>query len=94
MELDAYTDEPEFIALFDFLIGVGTGDNTYIDGLLEFGSQFVDAKLRQLRLVVFLEAGNIDQSCPPNEDRCLEKSVPKETNVWYLSKPRKQMGEV
>jgi hypothetical protein len=52
-ELHTAADEPDLPAIFDFLISNGVGKNTYIEGLLEWTSTFVDSKKRQLRFSAF-----------------------------------------
>jgi hypothetical protein len=63
-QLGVCVDEPDFIELYDFLISLGVGKNTFVEELLEFGMQFVDSKLRQLRYQAFAEANKVDARAP------------------------------
>ena len=92
-ELDTYVDEPEFIDLFNFLISVGVGKNTYIDGFLDFGSRFVDAKLRQLRLSAFSEAGKVDDRCPRTKIALLKRAYRKKPTNGYCPSPESRWGK-
>ena len=42
--LGTCADEPELVDLFDFLISLGVGKNTYVDEFFNFASAFVDSK--------------------------------------------------
>ena len=52
-QLQTAADDPDLLEVFDFLISTGVGHNSYVDHLLEFGSQFVNSKKRQLRFSAF-----------------------------------------
>ena len=92
-ELDTYVDEPDFIDLFDFLVGVGAGQNSYIDGLLDFGSRFVDAKIRRLRLGAFAEAGKIDVRCPRVKIAVLKRAYRKKPTSGFCPSPESKWGK-
>ena len=64
MELDMYVDLPGFIDLFDFVVNMGATKSIFIPQLLEFGSKFVDAKVRQLGLQAFAEVNKLDLQYP------------------------------
>ena len=93
-ELDTYVDEPDFMDLFDFLVGVGAGVNSYIEGLLDFGSRFVDAKLRRLRLGAFAEAGKIDDRCPRVKIAVLKRAYRKKQPRDFAQAPRVSGGSM
>ena len=57
-------DDPDLPEVFDFLISLGVGKNSYIDELLEFGSCFIDSKKRQLRFGAFAVARKICIEAP------------------------------
>ena len=63
-ELDMYVDQAEFIDLFDFVVSMGAGKNSFIKLILEFGSMFVDQKQRQLRLCAFAEVNKMPLETP------------------------------
>ena len=58
-ELDVFVDDPDFIALYDFVINPGCNVNTFIPGLLDWASKFVNSKQRKLRLAAFYEANKV-----------------------------------
>ena len=43
-ELDVAADVPDLALVFDFLISVGAGRNTFIDDFLTYAAKFVDSK--------------------------------------------------
>ena len=53
-EFDIFVDEPEFIELFEFVLNLGANKATHIPFVLEFGSNFIAPKKRQLRLQTFV----------------------------------------
>ena len=63
-ELDMYVDQAEFIDLFEFVVSMGAGKNSFIKLILEFGSMFVDQKQRQLRLCAFAEVNKMPLDTP------------------------------
>ena len=58
-ELDVFVDDPDFIELYDFVINLGCNVNTFIPGLLDWASKFVNSKQRKLRLAAFYEASKV-----------------------------------
>ena len=63
-ELDHYVDMPEFVDLFEFVVNMGAGKQSFIPMLLDFGSKFVDQKQRQLRLDAFAAANKLPLEVP------------------------------
>ena len=63
-ELDVFVDLPELVELFDFVINMGAGKETFVPQLLEFGSRFVDGKTRRLRLAAFAVANKMQNDFP------------------------------
>ena len=49
-ELHEYVDTDGFIDLFEFVVNMGANKSSFVAFLLDFGSQFVNAKQRQLSL--------------------------------------------
>jgi hypothetical protein len=49
-QLDYVVDEPEFIALFELVIGLGANSNSFIPDFMAFTNELVDQSKRQLRL--------------------------------------------
>jgi hypothetical protein len=50
LHLDTLVDEPEFVEMFDFVLGLGADKNTYLPGFLMYCSKFVSSKHRRLRI--------------------------------------------
>ena len=63
-ELDVAADDPDLALVFDFLISVGAGRNTFIDDFLTYAAKFVDSKKRQLRLQAFGRLNAIPEKFP------------------------------
>ena len=63
-ELHMYVDMPGFIDLFEFVVNMGAGKNTFIQQLLDFGSKFVDPKQRQMSLAAFAEVNKLPLTVP------------------------------
>ena len=59
-ELGHAADDPDLPDLFDFLVSLGAGVNSYCDDLQAFGKRFVDSKQRQLRFAAFGVLNKID----------------------------------
>ncbi len=63
-ELDMFVDQPDFMDLFEFVVSMGANKNSFIPQLVEFGSNFVEQKTRQLRLQAFQEANKLPITTP------------------------------
>ena len=83
-ELDVAADDPDLPLVFDFLISVGAGRNTFIDDFLAYAAKFVDSKKRQLRLQAFGKLSQTPDEFPWTtiavfkraKQACNERSVP------------------
>ena len=64
MELDSAAEDPDLDQLFDFLISIGVGKNTYFDELADFQRIFVNSKLRQLRFGAFGVVNKLNAKFP------------------------------
>ena len=53
LELDSAASDPDLYQLFDFLVGIGAGKNTYYDDLAIFQQMLINSKSRQLRFSAF-----------------------------------------
>ena len=86
MEMDSAADDPDLGQLFDFLISVGVGKNTYFDYVADYQRIFVNSKQRQLRFVAFGVVNKIDASFPRTKiainKRPYRKKSPDPRNVW------------
>ena len=64
MELDSAAEGPDLDQLFDFLISIGVGRNTYFEELADFQRIFVNSKFRQLRFGAFGVVNKLDPKFP------------------------------
>ena len=60
-QLHTAADDPDLQEVFDFLISIGVGKNTYTEDLLEWAARYVDSKRRQLRFAAF---AGVNKMCP------------------------------
>ena len=63
-ELHSAADDPDLIEVFEFLISLGVGTNSYVEDLEDFTKFFVNSKFRQLRLFAFANANAIADCFP------------------------------
>ena len=89
-ELSNAADDPDLPELFDFLIHLGVGSNSYVDDLLEFGSCFVDSKKRQLRFNAFNVANKMCQHCPLAKIAVIKRSYRKKPTLGYCPSPESE----
>ena len=85
--------------LFDFLISMGVGVNSYICDLEEFGKRFVDSKQRQMRFATFGVPNKIGVAYPWMKIAILKKAYKKPAKqnlcsnpeVWWTNVPKAPM---
>ena len=83
VELDNAADDPDLPDLFDFLVSLGVGVNSYCDDLQAFGKRFVDSKQRQLRFAVFGVMNKIDLVYPRMKIAIIKRAYRKPANgTW------------
>ena len=63
-QIDRIVKDPDFVELFDFIVGLGSTKAAFIPPPLEFRQCFVNSKRRGLRLSAFGVAKNIPDSLP------------------------------
>ena len=80
VELDIDVDLPGFIDLLEFVVNMGANTSPWIPQLLEFGSNFVDPKQRQLSLQAFAEVSKIALDYPRARVAMLMRSYRKPPN--------------
>jgi hypothetical protein len=76
-QLDIVADDPDLPELFEFMICVGVGKNSYIDDMLEFGGCSVDSKKRQLRFSAFAVANKMPKLAPWTKIAVLKRAYRK-----------------
>ena len=86
-ELDVYVDEPDFLEMFEFSINMGGSKHTYLSGLLDFGSKFVNQKKRRLRLGVFSDVNKMRIECPKSKIAVLKRAYRKTPQFGYCPSP-------
>ena len=91
-ELDMYVDDPDFIELYDFVINLGAGRNTFISGFLEWASKFVDPKQRKLRLSAFAEANKIPVWAPRTKVAVIQRAYRKTPSRTICPNPEAAWG--
>ena len=86
LELDSAADDPDLGQLFDFLISLGVGKNTYFNDLADFQKIFVNSKQRQLRFAAFGVVNKLDAALPRTKiaiiKRAYRKKLPDPKNCW------------
>ena len=87
-------DDPDLPEVFDFLISLGVGKNSYIDELLEFGSCFVDSKKRQLRFGAFAVARKICIEAPLTRVAVIKRAYRKKPIHGFCPSPETHWTEV
>ena len=86
-ELSTAADDPDLPELFDFLISLGVGRNSYVEDMLEFASCFVNSKKRQLRFSAFSVPNKMFQSCPWAKVAVIKRSYRKKPVVGFCPSP-------
>ena len=87
MQLDSAADDPDYVELFDFLIGVGVGSNTYFDDLIEFAGLYVDSKFRQLRFAAFAVADKMPDKFPLTQIAIIKRAYGKKPCTGFRQNP-------
>ena len=92
-ELDLFVDDPDFIELYDFVINLGCNLNTFVPGLLEWASKFVDSKQRRLRLSVFIEANKIFVWAPRTKVAVIQRAYRQHPTKGMCPNPEALWGK-
>ena len=87
VELDNAADDPDLPDLFDFLVSLGVGVNSYCEDLQAFGKRFVDSKQRQLRFAAFGVMNKIDLAYPRMKLAIIKRAYRKPSNGKYCANP-------
>ena len=91
-QLDSAVDDPDFVEVFDLLISIGVVKNSYVDHLLEFCSQFVDSKKRQLRLGSFVEVNKVNVNAPRTKVALIKRAYRKKPTNGFCPSPESVWG--
>lgn len=91
-ELDLFVDDPDFIELYEFVINLGAGRNTFIGALLEWASKFVDPKQRKLRLSAFSEVNRIPIWAPRTKVAVVQRAYRKTPTRTICPNPEAAWG--
>ena len=97
MELDSAAEDPDLDKLFDFLISIGVGVNTFFDDLANFQQVLINSKSRQLRFSAFGVVNKLPDKFPRVKiaviKRAYWRKVPDVTNAW-CNNPEAQWAAV
>ena len=91
-QLDTAADDPDLPELFEFMICIGVGKNSYIDDLLEVGGCFVDSKKRQLRFSAFTAVNKMCKQAPWAKIAVFETGLSK-THNGFCPSPEAAWGD-
>ncbi len=92
-ELDMFVDDPEFIALFEFVVSQGASKGGFVSDLIAFGSKFVNQKTRQLRLGAFAEANKLPLTAPRVKNAMIMRAYRKTPAMKYCPSPEAAWGK-
>jgi hypothetical protein len=92
-ELGGAADDPDLIEVFEFLISLGVGKNSYVDHLEEFTKLFVNSKFRQLRFLAFANANLIPDECPLIKVALIKRAYRKKPNNGFCPSPEADWGK-
>ena len=87
VELDSAADDPDLPELFDFLVSLGVGANSYCDDLEAFGKRFVDSKQRQMRFAAFGVLNKIHVAYPWMKIAILKRAYWRPTKSTWCANP-------
>ena len=93
-QLGSYVDEQDFVEMFHFLLHTGAGNNTFVDDLLQFGSKFVDSKLRVLRLGAFAQVNKITDAAPRTKIAVLKRAYRSMPKNGICQSPETDWGKI
>ena len=86
LEFDSAASDPDLDKLFDFLIGIGVGNNSYFDELANFQQVLVNSKARHLRFNAFGVVNKLADQSPRVKiaimKRAYWKKVPDANSTW------------
>ena len=92
-ELSVAADDPELIEVFDYLISLGVGTNSYVEELEEFAIFFVNSKFRQLRFSAFGSANKVPENCPLVKLALIKRAFRKKPANGYCPSPEQDWGK-
>ena len=92
-ELDSLADDPDLVEVFDFLISLGVGTNTYVEELEDFAQFFVNSKFRQLRLFAFANTNKIPDSFPLVKVGVIKRAYRQKPNNGFCPSPEQDWGK-
>ena len=85
--------DPDLLHLFDYIVSLGVGSNSYLENLLEFGRFWVNSKKRQLRFSAFTAANKIPKSCPRIRVALIKRSYKKMPTNNFCPNPEEFWGK-
>ena len=85
--------DPDLVDLFDYMVSLGVGTNTYLDNLLDFARFFVNSQKRQLRFSAFTAANKIPKSCPRIRVGLIKRAYKKNPSNNFCPNPEELWGK-
>ena len=92
-ELHSAADDPDLIEVFEFLISLGVGTNSYVEDLEDFTKFFVNSKLRQLRFFAFANANAIPDCFPLVKVGVIKRAYRKKPSYGFCPSPETDWGK-
>ena len=92
-ELAIAADDPDLVEVFEFLISLGVGTNSYVEDLEAFTKFFVNSKLRQLRLIAFASVNAIADHFPLVKVAVVKRSYRKKPSMGFCPGPEPCWGK-
>ena len=86
-QLHTAADDPDLPEVFDFLISVGVGQNSYVDHLLEWTSCYVDSTKRQLRFAAFEIVNKMCEQAVWSKIAVVKRAYRKKPVMGYCPSP-------
>ena len=93
-ELGVTADDPDLPDVFDFLIAIGVGTNTYAEDLLAFGACFVNSKKRQMRFSAFKVAYRMCTEAPCAKVAVMKRAYRKKPSNGFCPSPEEAWANV
>ena len=93
-QLDTAADDPDLPELFEYLISLGVGKNTYVDDLMAFTQIFVDSKCRQLRYSAFQVPNRMCKNSPWSKIAMMKRCYRKKPLNGFCPSPEQCWTQV
>ena len=85
--------DPDLPELFDFLLKIGAGKNSYVDDLLQFLEKFVNSKKRRMRLSSFKVPNGVGQNYPASMVAIIKRGYRKKPSLGFVAGPEANLSQ-